>query len=104
MIALLAAATLVLSGRVLDKTTGQPLANVGVRAGSAHATSDRAGNYVLRGLHAGKVTIVLESADVPPQTFGLTLIAAKTHRDFTACSTTLDYSCAPQASPPPSGA
>jgi hypothetical protein len=103
MMLLLAAATLVLSGHVLDRTTGQPLAGVSVHAGAAKATTDGSGHYTLRGLRAGKATIVLESDDVPPQNFAVTLRAPKTQRDFTACSTTLDYTCAPQAPVPAPG-
>jgi 5-hydroxyisourate hydrolase-like protein (transthyretin family) len=103
MIALVAVATLILSGHILDRTTGQPLSGVAVHAGVAKAKTDGAGHYTLRGLRAGKVTVVLESDDVPPQSFEITLHAAKTERDFEACSTTLDYSCAPQAPQPNPG-
>jgi 5-hydroxyisourate hydrolase-like protein (transthyretin family) len=103
VIALVAVAAFVLSGHVLDRTTGQPLSGVAVRAGSAKAKTDGSGHYTLRGLHVGKVTIVLESDDVPPQSFEITLHQAKTQRDFEACSTTLDYSCAPQVPLPNPG-
>jgi hypothetical protein len=103
VIALFAMATLVLSGHVVDRTTGQPLPGVALRAGVAKATTDRSGAYVLRGLHAGKLTVVLESDDVPPQSFDIEIRAAKGHRDFAACSTTLDYSCAPALPAPNPG-
>lgn len=90
-----AAVALVLTGLVTDRTTGQPLSGVAVHAGAMKTKTDTAGRYTLHGLHAGKVTIVLESDDVPPESFDLRLQAAKTRHDFTACSTTLDYSCAP---------
>jgi hypothetical protein len=93
MIVLLAIASLVLSGRVLDTTTGQPLPGVHVRAGSAKSTSDARGRYALRGLHAGTLTVVLESDDVPPQQLSVTLGARSLERDLHACSTTLDYNC-----------
>ena len=95
MIALLAAVTFVLSGNVLDRTTGQPLAGVAVSAGNSKATTNAAGHYTLRGLRAGKISLVLQSYDVPPQRFEFVLGAAKTQRDFRACSTTLDYNCGP---------
>ena len=56
-----------LGGRVLDTTTGQPLAHVRLRVGAASATTDARGRFVLRGLHPGVVTITLESDDVPLQ-------------------------------------
>lgn len=101
MIVVLAAVTLVLSGRVLDQTTGQPLAGVHLQAGRASATTDAHGRYALRGLHAGPVTLVLESDDVPPQQLSVTLGPASTRHDLRACSTTLDYNCS--AVQPPSG-
>jgi hypothetical protein len=101
MIVVFAAVTLVLSGRVLDLTTGQPLAGVHVRAGRTAATSDAHGRYALRGLHAGTVTLVLESDDVPPQQLSVTLGAKATEHDLRACSTTLDYNCS--SVQPPSG-
>jgi protocatechuate 3,4-dioxygenase beta subunit len=101
VIVVLAAVTLVLSGRVLDQTTGQPLAGVHLQAGRASATTDAHGRYALRGLHAGPVTLVLESDDVPPQQLSVTLGPASTRHDLRACSTTLDYNCS--AVQPPSG-
>jgi protocatechuate 3,4-dioxygenase beta subunit len=89
----LAAFAGVLSGHVLDRTTGQPLGGVHVRAGRAHAVTDRAGRYALRGLRAGAVSITLESDDVPAQRLTVTVGAGATIRDLRACSTTLDYDC-----------
>jgi len=100
VIALFAVLALVLSGHIVDKTTGQPLPNVTVRSGTSHAKTDAAGHYALRGLHPGRITIVLESDDVPPQSFDFNLKRLPAHLNFQACSTTLDYSCA-QPGPPP---
>lgn len=99
MIVVLAAVTLVLSGRVLDRTTGQPLAGVHLQAGRSSATTDAHGRYALRGLHAGPVTIVLESDDVLPQQLSVTLGPGSTQHDLRACSTTLDYDCSSVQAP-----
>jgi hypothetical protein len=99
MIVLLAVASLVLSGRVLDTTTGQPLPGVHVRAGSTTSTSDAHGRYALHGLHAGTLTLVLESDDVPPQQLSVTIGTKSLERDLHACSTTLDYNCSAVQAP-----
>lgn len=100
--ATLALVLIVLSGRVLDRTTGQPLPGVRVSASSgSSATSDAAGRYVLIGLHGPTVTLTLESDDVPPQRIDVRLKAPRTSRDLRACSTTLDYRC---GAPAPSDA
>jgi protocatechuate 3,4-dioxygenase beta subunit len=99
----LAALAVVLSGHVLDRTTGQPLAGVSVRAGRAHAVTDKAGRYALRGLRAGAVAITLESDDVPAQHLTVTVGAGATVRDLRACSTTLDYNCSGPAPAQDSG-
>jgi protocatechuate 3,4-dioxygenase beta subunit len=99
----LAAFAVVLSGHVLDRTTGQPLAGVQVRAGHAHAVTDRAGRYALRGLRAGAVAITLESDDVPAQHITVTVGTGATVRDLRACSTTLDYNCSAPAPAQDSG-
>jgi protocatechuate 3,4-dioxygenase beta subunit len=89
----LAGFAVVLSGHVLDRTTGQPLAGVRVRAGRAQAVTDRAGRYALRGLRTGAVAITLESDDVPAQHLTVRVGPGPTNRDLHACSTTLDYNC-----------
>ncbi len=98
-----AAFAVVLSGHVLDRTTGQPLAGVQVRAGRAHAVTDRAGRYALRGLRAGAVAITLESDDVPAQHLTVRIGTGATVRDLRACSTTLDYDCSGPAPSQDSG-
>ena len=95
---LAALAVAVLTGHLTDRTTGQPLTGVTVVASGARGakgmTNDD-GAYTLRGLPPGKYRITVQSDDVPPQTFAITVgKAAKQLRDFIACSTTLDYSCA----------
>jgi hypothetical protein len=89
----------VLTGNIVDRTTGQPLTGVDVSAhGStkiAPARTDDAGHFTLRGLAPGKYTLTVSSDDVPPQAFEVSVRAVKTQRlTITACSTTLDYSCA----------
>ncbi len=89
----------VLTGKVVDRTTGQPLTGVDVRvqgaAKVAPARTDDAGRYTLRGLAPGRYTLSVSSDDVPPQTFAVSVRAVKTQPfNITACSTTLDYSCA----------
>jgi hypothetical protein len=93
-----ALALAMLSGRVLDRTTGQGLAHVRVTAGSSHATTDRSGGFTLRGLKSGPLGVTLESDDVPVQHFTVTVRGATEH-DFRACSTTLDYNCGAPALP-----
>jgi hypothetical protein len=93
----LALALATFTGQLVDQTTGQPLTSVRVRAagpGSASATSDAHGRFTLKNLRPGSYTIVVESDDVPQQTFHVTL--SGNHPAFTikACSTTLDYHCA----------
>ncbi len=88
------------AGHVVDRTTGQPLTGVEVRvqgaAKVAPARTTDAGQYTLRGVPPGHYTLSVSSDDVPPQTFDLVVRAGKLqHFDITACSTTLDYSCAP---------
>jgi hypothetical protein len=82
-----------LAGRVLDTTTGQPLAHVGVVSGTSHATSDARGRFALHGLHRGNVIVTLESSDVPMQRVTVHVGSGLVHHDLRACSTTLDYSC-----------
>jgi protocatechuate 3,4-dioxygenase beta subunit len=89
----------VLSGRVLDRTTGQGLAHVHVSASAVRVTTDASGHYILRGLKPGATAVTLESDDVPAQHFTVTVGSGTTAHDFRACSTTLDYSCAAPALP-----
>jgi 5-hydroxyisourate hydrolase-like protein (transthyretin family) len=96
--ALLAAVLAVLTGHVVDRTTGQPLIGVDISAASGAKTvtarSDDGGRYTLKNLPAGSYTLTVSSDDVPPQHFSVVVHGAKAHFDITACSTTLDYSCA----------
>jgi hypothetical protein len=89
----------VLVGHIVDKTTGQPLTGVDVSAHGPTAShpvrTNDAGTFTLPGLAPGHYTLTLSSDDVPPQTFDVTVRAGKSQQaKFTACSTTLDYSCA----------
>lgn len=103
----LVAALAVLFGRMTDTTTGQPLPNVRVVAGSHAATTDAHGAYRIVGLPPGKYTLTVRSSDVPPQHFAVNVKSsnAATQFDFRACSTTLDYMCGGPApgGPPGSG-
>jgi hypothetical protein len=94
----------VLSGHVFDRTTGQGLAHVRVSVGSAHAVTDAAGRYVLRGVKPGAATVTLESDDVPLERESIVLGAGATRHDFHACSTTLDYNCGAPILPSSGGA
>ncbi len=87
------ALVVVLNGRVLDRTTGQPLVGVEVSTGGRHARTDAKGRYALRNLRPGRYTLTLQSHDVPAQTFRVTVRAPATRFDMRACSTTLDYGC-----------
>ena len=92
----LLAAVAMLSGHVTDKTTGQPLTGVHVDAkGPQHAsaTTNGDGAYRLPKLRPGRYTLTLSSADVPPQTFTVTVHGTAQTFDVVACSTTLDYAC-----------
>jgi hypothetical protein len=85
----------VLVGHVTDATTGQPLANVTIAAGSARTTTDKHGAYRLTGLKPGQYTLSASSKDVPPQHRSVVVKqSAQTTLDLVLCSTTLDYNCA----------
>ena len=92
-------AIVLLVGRITDKTTGQPLVGVHVRATGAYAArtavTDRNGRYTIPGLRPGRYRIRISSNDVPPQTFHVTVERTPQTYDITACSTTLDYECDP---------
>jgi carboxypeptidase family protein len=89
---LVAAAIVVLSGHVTDRTTGQALPGVTIRSGAAHTVSAASGLYRLR-LSPGFHTLTASSHDVPPQKFSVTVRAAGSRYDFKVCSTTLDFHC-----------
>ncbi len=101
---LLLAAVAMLGGRILDKTTGQPLVGVTVRVGAAKATTDAQGRFVLRGLAAGTGRLTLESNDVPAEHLDITLHAGANRREIRACSTTLDFGCGEAPAPESGGA
>jgi hypothetical protein len=89
----------ILAGQIVDRTTGQPLTGVDVSAeGGAKVAPGRtndAGRYSLRGLTPRHYTLTVSSDDVPPQPSQIDVHTAKTQQfNITACSTTLDYSCA----------
>jgi hypothetical protein len=97
-IACLALALATFSGTLVDTTTGQPLSKVRVHLSgpsTADATSDEHGRFTLKDLKAGAYSVTLQSNDVPPQTFKVTLHDKQTLvLTMKACSTTLDYHCA----------
>lgn len=94
----IAVAFTLLLGQITDKTTGQPLHGVhlDLSQGSAtlHAISSDDGRFKIRGVKPGTHTLRYWSADVPPRTLSIAIRGAKTQIGITACSTTLDYSCA----------
>jgi hypothetical protein len=98
-----ALALAILTGRVIDRTTGQPLAGVRVSAGSLHSVSDKKGHYRLAGVRAGTISLTLESDDVPKQRVDATVRNGTTMHDVRACSTTLDYNCSTPAGPAGAG-
>jgi carboxypeptidase family protein len=87
-----------LVGQITDQTTGQPLRGVriDVKQGAAtlHAVTDANGEFRLSGVRAGVHTLHYASDDVPPRTISVHVSGAKQQVHITACSTTLDYSCA----------
>jgi Carboxypeptidase regulatory-like domain len=85
----------VLLGTISDRTTGQPLAGVTVSVGSARTTSRADGSFRLEAVKPGRATIAVESNDVPPQRFPVTVGASTTRADLRVCSTTLDFNCGP---------
>lgn len=88
----------VLLGQITDRTTGQPLRNVAVQVTQGHtmlrARTDENGRFELKGVKPGSHSLRYLSDDVPPQTVSITVKGAKQRISITACSTTLDYSCA----------
>lgn len=93
-----ALALTLLVGHITDRTTGQPLAGVRVTLRAAHktlaATTDRHGTFRLPDVPAGARTLQYSSDDVPPQSARVHVGGRKQSIAITACSTTLDYSCA----------
>ena len=85
----------VVIGSIGDRTTGQPLEGVTVTLGAVHAKTHADGTYKLAGVNVGKGTLRVESDDVPPQRFAVTVGAKTTRADLRVCSTTLDYNCGP---------
>ena len=83
----------VLTGRVLDRTTGQGLPHVSVYVGDASATTNASGRFIVRHLKPGPTDVTLKSDDVPTQHYLIRIGAGTTNHDFRACSTTLDYNC-----------
>jgi len=83
----------ILIGTISDRTTGQPLSGVVVTVGSVHATSHDDGSYKLSGVTPGKTSLLVNSDDVPPQRFPVTVGPATTRVNLRVCSTTLDYNC-----------
>jgi hypothetical protein len=83
----------VLIGNLTDRTTGQPLAGIGVSLGAAHATSHADGSFRLTGVKPGGATLTVSSDDVPPQRFSVTVAKTTSHVNLRVCSITLDYSC-----------
>jgi hypothetical protein len=94
----LAAAFTLLFGQLTDRTTGQPLPGVRIVLTHGHmqrhATTGSNGDFRLDGLRPGRYRLRYSSADVPPQSMKVTIHGTRQELDITACSATLDYSCA----------
>jgi len=94
----LALAFATFSGHIVDLTTGQSMPGVKVTLSgpsTAAATADKSGRVAFKSLKPGAYSIRVESDDVPPQVFTLTLKGNQTTViDLKVCSTTLDYHCA----------
>src|SRR5579875_88278 len=86
-------ATAIVSGQIRDRTTGQPMPDIRVTIGSRRTSTDAGGRYSLRGIPSGTQTLVVQSNDVPRQTFQVDVNAPSTRFDARVCSMTLDYSC-----------
>lgn len=100
---LTAAALALLIGQITDATTGQPLTHVTVELSGAHprvTTTDTSGAYRFLSVAPGRYQLTIHSRDVPPVSRRVTVHRAKTTLNITACSTTLDYSCAAGAPGP----
>jgi hypothetical protein len=83
----------VVVGTITDRTTGQPMPNVTIALGTAHATTRGDGSYRLTGVKPGKATLTASSNDAPPQSFPITVGPTTTKADLHVCSVTLDYNC-----------
>jgi len=95
--AVTAALTLpVLSGRIVDRTTGQPMFGVHVTiTGAANATTitNRVGRYTLRNLRPGRYRIAVRGKGMPTVRRRITLSNKNAVANFVVCSVALDYSC-----------
>ncbi|MGE5859501.1 MAG: carboxypeptidase-like regulatory domain-containing protein, partial [Ignavibacteria bacterium] len=82
-----------LRGKVYDKTTkeGLPGANLIVKSSSVGAATDIDGNYVMRGVPAGKQTIIVTYIGYEVETVVLTITSGSTlQKDFGLEFTTLE--------------
>ncbi|HET9030091.1 MAG TPA: carboxypeptidase regulatory-like domain-containing protein [Candidatus Aquilonibacter sp.] len=94
---LAALALVAFSGHIVDATTGQSMPKLSVHAtgpSRAAATTDAHGRFLLKGLKPGTYTLRVESDDVPPQEFDMTVKPGSSATvTFKVCSMTLDYHC-----------
>ena|SRR6185437_521099 len=88
----------VLLGQITDKTTGQPLHGVQVEVAQGRRTlravTGGDGRFRLTGINPGSHTLRYWSNDVPASSISVNVRGSKAEIGITACSTTLDYSCA----------
>jgi TonB family protein len=70
-------APVVLSGRVIERGTRDPVAGAAIEAGGASAESDADGRFALRGLPPGEVTLSIASPAHEPFTTRETIVEGK---------------------------
>ncbi len=68
--------SVVLSGRILDQGTNQPVAGATVRVGAASATTDPEGRYTLTGLPPGQFVLSVTHPDYDPGLSSIFTLAA----------------------------
>lgn len=87
----------VLVGHIADATTGQPMPGITVTLSGAKARATKSGAggaYRFANVEPGKYVLTIVSSDVPTHHQRVVVRGKTTVVNISACSTTLDYSCA----------